>query len=191
MYLLNLISIFTFLVICTYFDLKERIIPNKLLKIYLIVTVILIAFEFFYYLDLILWYITIKLVVFLSVFILSLTLFSLKFIGGGDGKVLLLLFHSLPFLYIFHFLQYFFLIFSFSLIVTATLIIITSKKEKRYEEGDSLIKTLKFIHLWVSKSSIDLKSKDLGSFRRKVIFPMLVPILFSYIIMVICVLFIL
>jgi len=99
MFLVNFASIFLFLVGCVYFDLKDRIIPNRFLRIYLISTFFLIVFEVFFYFEILYWYVIIKLLVFAFIFLLSLSLFSCKLIGGADAKVLILLFHSLPFTY--------------------------------------------------------------------------------------------
>jgi len=49
MFFVNFVSIFLFLMICVYFDIKDRITPNKFLRIYLIITFILIVFEGFFY----------------------------------------------------------------------------------------------------------------------------------------------
>lgn len=111
MLFVNFISVFLFLVGCVYFDLKDRIIPNRFLRIYLIFSFFLMMVESFFYLEILYWYIIIKLLVFVFMFLLSLTLFSRKLIGGADAKVLILIFHSLPFIYIFYFLKYFFLVF--------------------------------------------------------------------------------
>ncbi len=165
MYLVNLISIFMFLVTCAYFDLKDRVIPNELLKFYLLITFIMIAFEVFIYLHLILWYIIIKLTVLGLIFIITLALFSLKLIGGGDGKVLLLLFHSLSFIHIFYFLKYYFLIFGSFLITILIFIFISNRKEKKNEKRKALINILSSVLSASSKLNMNLKSKDLRSLR--------------------------
>ncbi len=189
MYFVNLTLIFLFLMVCVYFDLKDRIIPNKFLKLYLLITFILIPFDVYYYLDIILWYIFIKILVLIFIFILVLTLFTLKLLGGGDGKVLILLFHSFPFMYIFYFLQYFFLIFSLFLIIAKITIYIPKAKIKNNEKSDILTKAMNSI--LYDDIKIRPKSKDFSLLRKRHIFPLLIPIFFSYITLTIWILFIL
>lgn len=190
MYLVNFSSIFLFLVICVYLDLEDRIIPNKFLKFYLLITFILNAFEVYYYLDVLFWYVIIKTLVFVFISILTLTLFTLKLIGGGDGKVLFLLFHSLPFTYIFYFLKYFFLAFGSFLIIVLMFNYIAKPKIKNKEKREILTSIMNSILSNDSKLNFNLKSKDLRSLRKKYMFPVILPIFFSYTLMIIWLLFI-
>lgn len=190
MFFVNFVSIFLFLVICVYFDIKDRIIPNKFLRIYLIFTFILIVFEVFFYFEILYWYVIIKLVVFVFMFLLSLTLFSRKLIGGADAKVLILLFHSLPFIYIFYFLKYFFLVFSFFLIVVLIFNHIIKVKDKGNAKMEMLPSIINSILFDDSELDFNLKSKDLRPLRKKYMFPLLLPIFFSYTTTTICLFFI-
>ena len=190
MFFVNFVSIFLFLVGCVYFDLKDRIIPNKFLRIYLIFTFILIVFEVFFYLEVLHLYIIIKLLVFVFIFLLSLTLFSRKLIGGADAKVLILLFHSLPFMHLFYFLKYFFLVFSFFLIVVLLFSYIIKAKDKSNEKREMLTNVMKSILFDDSDLDFNLKSKDLRPLRKKYMFPLLLPIFFSYTTTTICLFFI-
>ncbi len=190
MFFVNFVSIFLFLVICVYFDLKDRIIPNKFLRIYLIITFLLIVFEGFFYFEILYWYVIIKLVVFVFMFLLSLTLFSRKLIGGADAKVLILLFNSLPFTYIFYFLKYFFLVFSFFLIIVLIFNYIIKVKDKGNVKREMLTNIMKSILFDDSELEFNLKSKDLSPLRKKCMFPLLLPIFFSYTTTTICLFFI-
>lgn len=191
MYFANFLSNLIFLVICVYFDLKDRIIPNKFLKFYLFITLILITFEIYYYIEVLLWYIIIKSLVFMLIFILAFILFSLKLIGGGDGKVLILLFHSLPFMYLFYFLKYFFLICGSFLIIVVIFNYIIRAKGKNKQKREMLTKVMNSILYNNSKINFNLKREDLRSLRKKCMFPLLTPIFFSYLTMIIYLLFIL
>ncbi|TFG14539.1 MAG: hypothetical protein EU535_03190 [Promethearchaeota archaeon] len=113
--LLTLIDIsfitFTFL-ISIYFDLKFRKIPNNFLKISFLIGLILNICDFFFdnnfFLNLIL-----RILFLLLIFLISLILFLLKIIGGGDGKVILLIFLVHPILYLnCYIISLFFLLFS-------------------------------------------------------------------------------
>ena len=190
MFFVNFISIFLFLVICVYFDVKDRIIPNKFIRIYLIFTFILIVFEVFFYFEILYWYVIIKLLVFVFMFLLSLTLFSRKLIGGADAKVLILLFHSLPFTYIFYFLKYFFLVFSFFLIVVLIFNHIIKAKDKGNVKMEILTNIINSLLFDDSEIDFNLKSKDLRQLRKKYMFPLFLPIFFSYTTMIICLFFI-
>jgi len=190
MFFVNFVSIFLFLVICAYFDIKDRIIPNKFLRIYLIFTFILIVFEGFFYFEILYWYVIIKLVVFVFMFLLSLTLFSRKLIGGADAKVLILLFNSLPFIYIFYFLKYFFLVFSFFLIVVLIFNHFIKVKDKSNVKREMLTNIMKSIIFYDSELDFNLNCMDLRPLRKKYMFPLLLPIFFSYTTTTICLFFI-
>ena len=180
MFFVNFISVFLFLVGCVCFDLKDRIIPNRFLRIYFMFSFFLMMVESFFYLEILYLYVIIKLLVFAFMFLLGLTLFSLKLIGGADAKVLILLFHSLPFIYIFYFLKFFFLVFSFFLIVALIFSHIIKTKDKsniKIEIPTNIIKSILFDD---SELDFNLKSKDLRPLRKKYMFPLLLPIFFSY-----------
>lgn len=183
MYFVNLISAFIFLAICVYYDLKNRIIPNRFLKIYFTISLILITCEF-YYLNVVLYlYVIIKTIIFGLVFIFSLTLFSLGLIGGGDGKVLILFFHSLPFMYLNYFFKYFFLVFGLYLYIIAIIKNITKAKSNNNEEIEILRYLIGSMHSGDFKLNSSLKSKDLIELRKEKTIPLTLPILFSYVTM--------
>jgi Flp pilus assembly protein protease CpaA len=94
--LINIFVITLFLIISLYLDIKFRMLPHYLLKIFLIVCISLNVVEFIFLHNLSFRYIVQK-VFFLSiVFIICLILFILKIIGGGDGKLLIIIFSIHP-----------------------------------------------------------------------------------------------
>ncbi|MFX1365829.1 MAG: prepilin peptidase [Promethearchaeota archaeon] len=179
MYLVNLVSIFLFLIVCVYFDLTYRRIPNKFLKIYLLITFVFITLEGYIYLDTIIWYIFIKSLIFSFIFLLTLTLFVFRLLGGGDGKVLILLFHSLPFIYIFHFLKYFFLVFGCFLLLFLIINYFLKNKMKNCENSEIVYKMMH--NVIFDDCSHNFKNKQLRTLRKKHILPIVLPIFFSYI----------
>ncbi|MHA1489833.1 MAG: prepilin peptidase [Promethearchaeota archaeon] len=183
MYFVNLISVFIFLAICVYYDLKNRIIPNRFLKIYFTISLILIIFDFYYYLEVLYLYVIIKSIIFGLVFIFSLILFSLKLIGGGDGKVLILFFHSLPFMYLTYFFKYFFLVFGLFLYIIAIIKNITKAKSNNNEVLEILRYLIGSMYSSDSKLNSILKRNDLIELRKKKTIPLTLPILFSYVTM--------
>ena len=101
------------LLISLYFDLKFRKIPNKFLKVFFLFSLILNLCEFFFLLTDLLLILILKMIFFLIVFLISLLLFSLKIIGGSDGKLILLIFSIHPVKYLNYFnVLLFFLLFS-------------------------------------------------------------------------------
>ncbi|MFX1569030.1 MAG: prepilin peptidase [Promethearchaeota archaeon] len=183
MYFVNLFLIFLFLSVCVYFDLKDRTISNKFLKLYFLISFILIPFEVWIYLDFIFWYIFIRILLLLFIFILVFTLFTLKLIGGGDGKILILLFHSLPFIYIFYFLQYYFLVFGLFLIIILIFNYIVKIKKKTSDKNEIFTKIM--YSILQHNFKVNPESKDLREIRKTKLFPLVVPIFFSYIAMII------
>ena len=124
---LSFITIILF--ISLYFDLKFREIPNKFLKIFFLFSLVLNICEFLFLLTDLLLSLIVKIIIFLIVFLISLLLFSLKIIGGSDGKLILLIFSIHPVKYLnyynvllfFLFYSLFFLIFFFfNLIINCT-----------------------------------------------------------------------
>ena len=117
------------LLISLYFDLKFRKIPNKFLKVFFLFSLILNLCEFFFLLTDLLLILILKMIFFLIVFLISLLLFSLKIIGGSDGKLILLIFsiHPVKYLNYFNVLLFFllyslffFCLFIFNLIFNST-----------------------------------------------------------------------
>ena len=112
--LLNLIF-----ALCLVFDLTRRKVPNKYFKKFLIFSLILNTAELvLFYKNNISLFLLLKLIFIILAFITSLILFSLKIIGGSDGKLILLMILSAPvkFLTLRNLFSYF-LLFSLSFIV--------------------------------------------------------------------------
>lgn len=96
-----------------YSDLKYRIIPNKIIKSFFLFCLILNFIEFLLVYDNIALVFIWKLSYFCLIFLISLLLFSLRIIGGSDGKLIILIFliHPVKFLNL-NFVILFFLLFS-------------------------------------------------------------------------------
>jgi len=94
-------------------DLKSRKIPNRYIKKFFIFSLIINFIEFLLVYDNIILIVLWKFFFFCLIFLVSLLLFSLKIIGGSDGKLMILIFliHPVKFLN-FHFIASFFLLFS-------------------------------------------------------------------------------
>jgi len=101
------------LLISLYLDLKFRRISNKFLKSCFCFSILLNTIEFIFFYREILLVLMIKILFFFLIFLISLLLFSLKIIGGADGKIFLLIFSVHPIKYLTYlFLLFFFLVFS-------------------------------------------------------------------------------
>ena len=185
LYFVNLISNFIFLGICVYFDIKYRIIPNKFLKYFFPITFIIIILESFSYLDVLIYFIFIKLVVFILIFAFSLILFSLKLIGGGDGKTLILLFHSLPFIYLSYFFVYFFLVFAFFIVIIIFFYNINEIIRNKNPITKILLKSLYFTDSNLNFNYYIRKIK----IQKNEIIPLSIPIFLSYIVLIFLLLF--
>ncbi len=111
-----------------YLDLKFRKIPNKYLKIFFIFVLSLNIIEFLvYYKDFLLIFI-LKIFFFFFIFLIILLLFSLKIIGGSDGKLIILIFLIHPFKFLnFYFIVSFFLLFSLQFLLVFFLNFIINK----------------------------------------------------------------
>lgn len=96
-----------------YSDLKYRIIPNKIIKSFFLFCLIINFIEFLLVYDNIALVFIWKLSYFCLIFLISLLLFSLRIIGGSDGKLIILIFliHPVKFLNL-NFVILFFLLFS-------------------------------------------------------------------------------
>jgi len=106
------VSIGAILIFSLYSDIKYRKITNECFKKLFLFGFFLNSIEFFYSQDVFI-LITLKIFYFFLVFIISLTLFSFRIIGGSDGKLFILIFlihpgNSLSF----SFIMIFFLLFS-------------------------------------------------------------------------------
>ncbi|MHA1438532.1 MAG: prepilin peptidase [Promethearchaeota archaeon] len=108
-YIYSIISLIFF--ISLYKDFKFRKIPNNLLFYFFLVTIISNLFEFTTYQGKFLNFIISKLVFLFITFLFSFLLFSLKIIGGGDGKLLIIIFllHPLNYLKLKSIIFFFFL----------------------------------------------------------------------------------
>ena len=82
------------LLLCSYYDLKTRIIPKWIFFYFLFSGLITSLINFIFFNQSPIKFLFLKgLVLFLS-FVFSFTLFVLKIIGGGDGKLMILIFLS-------------------------------------------------------------------------------------------------
>ncbi|MFX1400568.1 MAG: prepilin peptidase [Promethearchaeota archaeon] len=124
MYSTNLIFMTSVLTYCLILDIKNRKIPNQSVKVFFIIAVVLFFTEAFVFLEEIYLFFFIKFIfVFFATF-LSFILFSLKIIGGGDGKIIILIFFISPIsclnsLYLFSF--FLFLILSYFILIIINL----------------------------------------------------------------------
>jgi len=110
---IDFIFIAIILIFSLYFDLKFRRISNKHLKIFYLISLILNFLEFWIFYKIFLLFIILKFLIFILTFLISLLLFSLKIIGGGDGKLIILIFLTHPIKYLeFGLILLFFLLFS-------------------------------------------------------------------------------
>ena len=88
------------LFVSLYSDLKYRVIPNKVIKNLFIFCLFINFIEFLLVYDNITLIFILKISYFCLIFLVSLLLFSLKIIGGSDGKLMILIFliHPVKFL---------------------------------------------------------------------------------------------
>jgi Flp pilus assembly protein protease CpaA len=182
MYLINIFSIMIFLVICTGFDLKNRVIPDQFLGFYLLISFFLNFGELIMFGIISLLLITFRVLIILIVFILTLILFSLNLMGGGDGKVIVLIFCSLPMNLLLAFLKFYFLFLGaiFIIIYFSFLILdfLTINLQK-------ICKNLRFssIKLELIISKINKKLSKYNYMKNNRVFPFIVPILISFVIL--------
>ncbi len=127
-------SIFTLLfiiLICLGNDLKKRKINNNLFVIFTLLCFLLIFIETIIYKTI---YIFLeKLILFISISFLSITLFALNIIGGSDGKLCILIFITIPLKLlnlssIFLFWGFFWLVYTFILLIKYCMNQFTSNK---------------------------------------------------------------
>ncbi len=183
MYLIHFLSLFIYLCACVFYDVKNRKIPNLIQRIYFIYTYILLSIELLQYSTVIFWYILFRFLIFGLILLLSIVLFSLKLIGGGDGKVLTLLFHTIPLQYIYPFSIWFFLTLGISLIGISFYCYISRK-------GISSVLLKSFASgVFLNSAEIDKKNDIIRILKNKHIIPLTVPILISYFFVMLLILF--
>ncbi len=96
-----------------YLDLRYRKLYNKILKVFLVFVLYLNFLQFLVYNNNFLFIFIIKITFFFLILFISLLLFSLKIIGGSDGKLIIIIFLLHPIEYLnLHFVILFFLLFS-------------------------------------------------------------------------------
>lgn len=94
-----LINMEIILLLCSYYDLKSRIIPKWIISYFLFSGLITTCVEILFFKQILIQFLFMKgFVLFLS-FLFSFSLFLLKIIGGGDGKLMILIFLSKPIFY--------------------------------------------------------------------------------------------
>ena len=95
-----------------YLDLRYRRISNRILKKLYISSLILNILEFLLFYNNILLFLAIKSFIFLITFFFSFILFTLKIIGGSDGKLIIIIFtvHPTRYLKIFNIVLFFILL---------------------------------------------------------------------------------
>ena len=121
-FFIDFISITIILFISLYFDLKFRRISNRALKIFFLLGLILNYLEFSVFYKNFLLFLILKILIFFFIFLISILLFSLRIIGGGDGKLIILTFIIHPIKYLnFKFVLLFFLLFTLFFLILFTL----------------------------------------------------------------------
>lgn len=115
MTLFNLISVYLILIIALYLDIRFRKISNDYLKILFIYSLFINFVEFTFNYEVFIMIMITKLILLVIVFLITFWLFVLKIMGGGDAKLILIVFliHPSNYLNLFRVLL-FFLLFSFS-----------------------------------------------------------------------------
>ncbi|TFF90442.1 MAG: hypothetical protein EU548_03000 [Promethearchaeota archaeon] len=110
---LSYIIIFLFLFYCVIKDLKTRKIPNKLIKNILILSILLNLLKIVILPNFNITNIISKIIFICSIFLMNYLLYKIKIIGGGDFKVIILIFILCPeFLISFRVIFLFFLLFN-------------------------------------------------------------------------------
>jgi Flp pilus assembly protein protease CpaA len=106
------VSIAAIIIFSLYSDIKYRKITNERFRELFLFSFFLNSVEFYYSQDVVI-LITLKIFFFFLIFIISLTLFSFRIIGGSDGKLFILIFLIHPGNFLsFSFIMMFFLLFS-------------------------------------------------------------------------------
>jgi Flp pilus assembly protein protease CpaA len=117
--------------IILFLDLKYRRIPLKFFNLCFLITVFSNIIEYYFSNIHILSFIYGKILIGLFVCFLSLVLFSLKIIGGGDGKLIILIFLIHPLLFLdFNLILTYFLIFSLLFVIFFLIKLIDNNKIK-------------------------------------------------------------
>ena len=123
---LDLIYFFDFIIITSilcssvFFDMKFRLIPNRIIKIYVILSILFNFLESFYHIDYFLAYILLKFTVIVNTSFICIFLFILHIIGGGDGKLAIISFSLIPFKFLSSFFLFFIFFFWIFLILSAS-----------------------------------------------------------------------
>ncbi len=180
---IHFISLFFYLIACISFDLKCRKIPNIIQVTYFVYTFFLLYIESENYFSIVIWFFMLRSLIFGLALLLAIILFSLRLIGGGDGKVLILIFHSIPLHYIFSFSIWFFLTLGIAVLLIVLYSYITNK------EGYSIFAKFSFFYATMNSSDKTDSTMLLRSFKKKFVAPLTVPIFFSYILVMILILF--
>ncbi|MFX0071853.1 MAG: prepilin peptidase [Candidatus Hermodarchaeota archaeon] len=131
---INFSSIYLILIIAVYLDIKFRKLSNKYLKPLFIYSLFINFIEFIFNYEIFIMFITIKLILLLIVFLITFWLFILRIIGGGDAKLILIVFLIHPSNYInLYRVLLFFLLFSLSFLAYMIIkIIYNGVKNKNY-----------------------------------------------------------
>jgi Flp pilus assembly protein protease CpaA len=94
-----LINIEIILLLCSYYDLKSRIIPKWIIFYFFFSGLITTFIDFIFFKQFTTKFLFLKGIVLFLSFLFSFLLFFFKIIGGGDGKLMMLIFLSSPFFY--------------------------------------------------------------------------------------------
>jgi len=114
-----------------FFDLKYRRVPQKFFKFCYTLIIFSNIVEYSFSHVSILFFVYAKIIIGLFVFIISLLLFSLRIIGGGDGKLLILIFLAHPLQYLsFTIIFTFILIFCLLFVIYFLINIVINNKVK-------------------------------------------------------------
>ena len=95
-YIINFNIISISFIAFLYLDLKRREVPKRFFKFSYVLGIVENFFEFFLFLDFLVIIIFLKIFILIFVFSISLLLFSLKIIGGADGKLFIFIFFVHP-----------------------------------------------------------------------------------------------
>lgn len=216
MILINFISILVILLYCTYLDIKNRCIPNRILRILYIYCYFLSILEILLFINNLLFYFYSKLLILIILLIIFTMLFYLRIIRGGDLKVIFLLFFIVPAEYYFYFLFNFFFFSFFYILLLILFNLVNSfrrSKNKIYQiyfkykkltknykrfyarSGSKIMNLIEFIQ--ISKNPTDLRDLDCiynpSANKLQVItiyiFPLILVFLFSYLTILMILLF--
>lgn len=107
-----------FFLVFLYFDLNFRKVPKNFFKLSYVIVVVLNIIEYSLFFEKLAFFLFMKVFIILIILVLSLILFSLKIIGGSDGKLFIIIFIVHPILFLnFAIIFTFYLVFSLFFVI--------------------------------------------------------------------------